>query len=680
MSRVSRVILFALAFHALAGVVTFAEDQTSRPAARESILLIVTDPLSRELACACVKGFGQRDYRKLASWLQLKLQEPVSIEYSDDLAESMAGVSPGREVIVIGDRSLVRHDVQRTGRKYEPICDLTDQEGETNLQALFIVRSDDSANQLSDLRGRKIFFGLPEADEKFPAALESLRSAGISIKKPDKRGSYSDVALDLLDSDDSPPPVAAVPGYALRLLNACGSVKPGSFRVIGKTPAAPFITAFLSDTFAPQKKKAVQDGLLAVNGDPRMLQVLESKAGFRTLSATGDKPTAANVDWPDWRGVHRDGRLAQLPKQLPASPKIVWRRGAAEGALAGVAVSKGRVISAERDLADEFDVYRCFDADTGELRWRAAFPARGTLDYGKAPRATPVIHENTAYLLGAFGDLHSVSLEDGGVIWTRQLVTDFKASLPTWGMCSPPLVVDDLLIVNPGAINASIVALDLHTGQTRWTTPGARPAYGAFVAATFAGQHQIVGYDRASAGGWDVQTGKRLWELIPPVEGDFNVPTPIVLPGALILSTENNGTRLYRFGSDGRILCQPAAGFPELAPTTTSAVVTRGKLFGAHNGLHCLDVENGLKPLWHQDVELSDHATLLADGERVLVISSTGELILLDAAANKCSIISRLRLFDDDVEVYSHPALVGSRLYARGASSLVCAELNPDFQ
>ena len=36
----------------------------------EPILLVVMDPLAKELACACVKGYGQRDYRKLAARLE----------------------------------------------------------------------------------------------------------------------------------------------------------------------------------------------------------------------------------------------------------------------------------------------------------------------------------------------------------------------------------------------------------------------------------------------------------------------------------------------------------------------------------------------------------------------------------------------------------------------------------
>src|SRR5688572_9733135 len=42
----------------------------AKPPAKDPAVLVVLDPLAKELACACVKGFGQRDYRKLAAKLQ----------------------------------------------------------------------------------------------------------------------------------------------------------------------------------------------------------------------------------------------------------------------------------------------------------------------------------------------------------------------------------------------------------------------------------------------------------------------------------------------------------------------------------------------------------------------------------------------------------------------------------
>ena len=219
-----RIGVMLLAF-LLAAVNAPAKPPKGRP---EPIMLVVMDPLAKELACACVKGYGQRDYRKLAAQLEHAVKQHISIEFSDDLAESMKGVSPGREVIVIGDRSLVADGAKRSGLKCRAVCELTDLEGDTTLRGLFIARSDDAAVELKDIGGRKVLFGVVEADAKYNAGMEALRAAAVTpAVKPERRGSYSEAALDVLDSTSTPPPVAIIPGYAMPLLTGCGSVEAG---------------------------------------------------------------------------------------------------------------------------------------------------------------------------------------------------------------------------------------------------------------------------------------------------------------------------------------------------------------------------------------------------------------------------------------------------------------------
>lgn len=650
--------------------------------ASEPVVLVVMDPLAKELACACVDGYGQRDYRKLAARLETALRQPVSIEFSDDLAETIAWAGPGREVIVVGERSQVAGAAGQAGLRAEPLCELTDADGATTLTGSFVARADDPAEELKDIGGRTMFFGLGNSLENHAAAEAALRAAGVAPSvKSEPRDPYTDAALDLLDSSSSPPPVAVIPSYGLRLLVGCGTIRPGELKVIGTTRPLPFVTVFVADSIPATKQRTILETLLAIQGDAALLDAMGSRDGFRPISPRmPDSPQAsAGSDWPDWRGPGRDGRVPRLPTRLPETARFVWKKAAMTGGLAGLSVSGDRLILAERDFSEEHDVYRCLDAGNGELRWRIEFPVRGHLDYGQSPRATPVIHEGRAYLLGAFGDLRCVDVTDGTVLWERRLPREFDAELPTWGMCSTPLVVDDLLVVNPGGTNASLVALDRLTGRTRWTTPGFPAAYASFICAELGGQRQIVGYDQHSLGGWDVNTGERLWQLVPPVEGDFNVPTPIAVNGGLVVATENNGTRFYQFDGSGRIIPEPAGAFDELAPDTTTPVVTCGRVFGAHLGLCCLDLRNGLKPVWHRDDDaLGDYATLIADDRHVLVITLGGELLLLDGHADEYAILSRLRVFDDDVEVYAHPALVGSRLYMWGGSSLVCVDLAAD--
>ncbi len=571
----------------------------------EPIVLVVMDPLAKELACACVKGYGQRDYRKLAVRLQAALKHRISIEFSDDLAETLAIVGRGREVIVIGEPSLVIHGAKPAELKIRPVCKLTGLDGGTTVTGLFVARTDDPAKEIKDIGGRKVFFGLVDTDEKHAAALAALRDAKLDPPaEPLSRPSGNDAALDVVDSSASPPPVAVIPSYALPLLEGCGSIKKGDLKVIGETAAVPFITVFLSDSIASDKQADILNSLLGMKDDATLLKVMESRDGFKPVNAQkpGGPQASDAPDWPDWRGPGRDGRVPRLPARLPQTTKLIWKKAAMTDGLAGLSVSNGRLILAERDFGDEYDVYRCLNADNGELLWRVEFPARGRLDYGQSPRATPVIHQGRAYLLGAFGDLRCVDMTDGTLVWERNLPREFRAELPTWGMCSTPLVVDDLLIVNPGGSNASLAALDCVTGRTRWTTRGSSAAYSAFICGQFGGRRQIVGYDQDSLGGWDVKTGRRLWKLMPPIEGDFNVPTPIATDGSLIVSTENNGTRLYHFDGYGRIIPEPVGHFAALAPDSATPVMTGGRLFGAHLGLHCLDVRSGLRPVWHLEV------------------------------------------------------------------------------
>jgi outer membrane protein assembly factor BamB len=639
------------------------------------------DPLAKELACACVKGYAQRDYRKLAARLEKDLKQRVDIDFSDDLAESLKSVNPNREIVVAGHQSLVRSGANKANWKCHPVCSLTGLDGATNLTASFVARSDDTVTALKNIGGRKVFLGVTEADDLHPAALALLRASGAApAATPEDRPSYSDAALDLLDSKLSPAPLAVIPSYALPLLEGCGSIKPGSLIVIAKTPPVPFVTVFLADSIPPDKKEKILKTLLNLKSDTKLLKAMETRDGFKPIGTTdSSQPGPAAATWPDWRGPRRDAHVPRLPASLPVTPNIVWKKATMNGSLAGLSLDADHLILAERDFEDQHDVYRCLNPNTGELLWGIQFPAPGHLDYGQAPRATPVIHQDRAYLLGAFGGLRCVSLNHGKLLWKRDLPREFKAALPTWGMCSTPLLVDDLLVLNPGGTNASLVALDAHTGRTRWTVPGLPAAYSNFICSEFGGRRQIVGYDQRSLGGWDVKTGKRLWQLVPPVEGDFNVPTPVALDGSILLSTENNGTRLYRFDDSGRIIPKPVAAFPDLSPTTTSPVVSHGRVFATHSGLHCLALHDGLKPIWRNKTEaLGDHATLIADDERVLVITLAGELLLLDASADHCAILGRMRLFEEDVEVYSHPALVANRLFARGGSTVVCVDLPLD--
>lgn len=361
---------------------------------------------------------------------------------------------------------------------------------------------------------------------------------------------------------------------------------------------------------------------------------------------------------------------------MPAKIKPKWTVPVTSPGLGGVAATEEYVIFSDRELEDSFDSYKCLKADTGEEVWSLIHPALGNLDYGNSPRATPVIADGRVYLFGAFGDLFCLDLKTGENLWQINLRIEFEPDdEPKWGACSTPLLVNGIVVVNPGAKEASLVGLDAKSGKILWKTPGNPAGYGSLILAKLGGVEQIVGHDKVSLNGWDPKTGQRLWRLVPEQPNDFNVPTPIVYGDKLIVITENNGTRLYQFQSDGKIDPKPLAINRRLAPDTHTPVLVGDKLFGVWRRLYCLDLTKNLEPVYDSgDQAFTKYCAAVATDDRVLIINMNSELILLDAKEADFTELGRLTVLPGEKGLYSHPAFVGKRFYVRGSTTMAAFE------
>ncbi len=315
-------------------------------------------------------------------------------------------------------------------------------------------------------------------------------------------------------------------------------------------------------------------------------------------------------------------------------------------------------------------MWRCLNAETGEEIWHVDRLAIGALDYGNSPRTTPLIEGDRVYCMGAHGDLLCVSLTDGSVFWEMNLREKFRVTgeLP-WGYCGSPLLADGCLIVNPGASDASLVGLNAATGMVEWKCPGGPPSYGSFRLMQLGDHQQIVGHDKTTLGGWEPESGRRLWTVTPNRDGDFNVPTADQHDGRLLVATENNGARLYDLNDDGTVKSEPTVTNDRLRPDMSTGVVVNNRFYCVNRFLYCLDLNNDLKELWRiRDPSLADYGSIIASDKRVLVVGK-GKLLLLKADGTK-SVISSSKIFDENLPLYSHPAIVEDRLYIRGETAI----------
>ncbi|MCX8157359.1 MAG: PhnD/SsuA/transferrin family substrate-binding protein [Verrucomicrobiae bacterium] len=638
----------------------------------------VMDPLAKELCCACVAGTGQRDYEALGRYLSKSLKRAVKVAFAASEEAVHSATLPRGPEVVIGKESMIAHAVKSRGWPLQPLAQLTDWQGRTTLSGLFVVPTADTAQDLADLENREVWLGPEEETERHAAALDALRGAGI---KPGKVArilpSCTTTAQELLDHAGQPAAVGVLSSYALPLLEGCGNIPPRSLRVVGRTAPVPFITVFIHRELEPSLTEALGKALEAVAGDRKLCQRLESRDGFVPY----EDVSQALQEWPGWGGALRRGLTARLPAALPQPLPVLWERKLNHAGLGGVAAAEGYVVVSDRDPLDEADLWRCFRAETGEVVWTLAQRTRGPrLDYGNSPRATPLLARGRAYLLGAYGDLLAVELASGKILWKRHLVKDFQGRMPHWGYANSPLLFENRLWVLPGGTKNFLVGLDPASGKLLCSGAGSgQPGYAALVAGEWHGQSQVVAYEEKSLGGWETQSGRRLWKLTPPEEGDFNVPTPVPLGDGLVLATENNGCRWHRFDRRGRLNPQPIGVAQNLRPVTATPVVAGQRLVGNSDGLLGLEWRTDLKQwvtLWKKEEEAwGEHVSFITDGERVLCLGYHGDLLLLDATAPDFRPLSQQRLFEEDAELYAFPAVARGRLYVRGPKVLRCLGL-----
>ncbi len=383
----------------------------------------------------------------------------------------------------------------------------------------------------------------------------------------------------------------------------------------------------------------------------------------------------ATTGWPGWRGPTHDGQSVEIPKAMPEIT-LLWKKRMAGRCDAGLAAAEGVVIAADSD-GRRNDYYWCFDAATGKQRWMAKSYNGRKLDYGSAPRATPAIYKGKVITIGAFGDVQCFDLKSGKVVWKKHYMKDYRAGkVPTWGFATAPLIFDNKLFITPNAL----MALDPNTGETIWTTKTAAANYSTFAAGKVGGVRQIIGYDATVIGGWDVASGKQLWAMPADNSKGYIVPSPVLIGGKLLLATESEDARMFKFGAGGVLNVEPACENKDLRPEMATPTAQGDLLLGISNGLICMDPNDNLKTLWIQDKEDSFRgmAHIIAAKDRALVFGDKGEMVMIRATKDKCEILGRAKLCvaaSKSSVVWAPPAIADGRIFVRDQKYLYAYQM-----
>lgn len=246
-----------------------------------AMVVIVTDPLSKDLSCPCVNGYGQRDYDKFGKYLEGKVGRAVAVVYSESLAGALKK-SEGKAHVVIGKDSVIRATAPASKVEVTYLAALTGKDGKTTQTGLVCVAATDKAITPTDLKEHTIYFGNPAAEEKSAAAVKVLKEFGLELPaKLDTCPTCSEGATKVVEETKAGKKVAAViSSYAHPLLEGCGTIKKGELRVICETDPVPFIAAFATGSLSLSDRDTVKAALLEVGKNKDLCTAIETKSGF----------------------------------------------------------------------------------------------------------------------------------------------------------------------------------------------------------------------------------------------------------------------------------------------------------------------------------------------------------------------------------------------------------------
>lgn len=386
---------------------------------------------------------------------------------------------------------------------------------------------------------------------------------------------------------------------------------------------------------------------------------------------------AQTHEWNQWRGPDRDGgvRTFTPPASWPQRLSLKWKV-AVGGGYSSPVVSASRIYVHTR--RNEEEVVECLDLNTGKPKWSKSYPVafaknQYAVAMGKGPNSTPLLSGGKLYTLSVNAILSCFDANSGELKWRK----DFSAGLDTsklfCGTAMSPLIDKGLVIVHVGDDRQGwLRAFEAETGKERWTWEGDGPGYASPIVVTLEGTRQLVTLTDKSVIGVAVDSGKLLWKLPFPDEWNENIVTPVLYQKMLILSGVRKGTIAIQLAKDGeKWTTKQVWHNPKIAMYMNSPVLEGDLLFGLSHlrkgQFFCLNARTG-ETLWATEGRDGQNASLLNVSNALLILTSDGDLIVANKSAKAFEQIARYDVAES--ATWSHPIAFGKQILIKDSSTL----------
>jgi outer membrane protein assembly factor BamB len=407
-------------------------------------------------------------------------------------------------------------------------------------------------------------------------------------------------------------------------------------------------------------------------------------------------------DWPDWRGVNRDGTWHEkgVIKSFDSefiTPK--WSVPVSTG-YSGPTVSDQRVYVTDRTTKPARERVHCYNANTGELIWSFNYDCDYYgVGYPAGPRASVVIDEDRAYSLGTMGHLFCFDKATGKVLWKKDLNIEYEIRMPIWGIAAAPLIYGKSVILNiGGSNNACVVALDKLTGMELWRNLEDDASYVAPILIKQAAKDVLVVWSGQNVVGMNPENGTVYWiEEFEQKKMVINIATPVVENNYLFVSSFYDGSMLLKLDEEKlevkmvwRRQGKSERNTDALHCIMSTPVILGDYIYGvdSYGELRCLDLHTGDR-IWEDltAVKKARWANIyfVQNGDIMYMFNEQGELLTANLSAEGFHEISRAKLIEPTHEqlnrsgegvTWAHPAFAYKHVFVRSDKELICADLS----
>jgi outer membrane protein assembly factor BamB len=388
---------------------------------------------------------------------------------------------------------------------------------------------------------------------------------------------------------------------------------------------------------------------------------------------SNDSPASAETGfWPQFRGPNRDNISTEtglLSEWEPGGPKLLWEQKNLGEAFSSIAIAEGKLFTLGNQGNSE--VLLCMNAADGKPLWSVKFGTAYRNGMGNGPRGTPTVDADRVYALGANGDLVCVGVDNGEIVWQKNILREYGGDNITWGISESVLIDGKQLICCPGGKQATIVGLDKLSGRGIWRSMiDGKPqaSYSSAIIVESGNERVIVNYVHTGVVGIRAKNGDVLWGFPASANGTANCSSPVFDDGMVFTASGyGTGCAMFKLGAGGK--ASLAYSNKEMKNHHGGMVVVDGHVYGFDEQiLKCIDMKSG-DTVW-QNRSVGKGSLTCADGHLYLR-SEGGPMALCTLTPKGYEEKGRFEPKNrSDKPAWAYPVVCGGRLYLRDMDSL----------